>query len=113
MELQRNDASNSKVSFELGRFQVSVAGRRGQPGRYEFFAPDSDLEGLGRNAELAQPKTQYLERDLFFSRVIFDAEAADGFVVVFPAVGVNGKLLASRSVPVHLVERQGFPTCVQ
>jgi hypothetical protein len=98
---------------QLDRFHVSVYGREGHPGNYEYVGAADILEGKGRNADLAGPDTQYAKRDLFVSTATFFATPASAYVLKVPAIEVNGSLLAAQAIPVALVERTGVAACVQ
>jgi len=108
-----NPNTGQEYSARLDPFRISILGRGGRPGRFEVFEADARLEGLGRNAELAGPNTQYAKYDLFSSSTRFIMSAANTLVLKVPAIEVNGVLLDAQSVPMRLVEKSGLATCIQ
>ncbi len=97
----------------LDRFRVSVFGREGRLGHYEYFEPDSVLEGRGRNAELANPDTLYARKDLFISNAVFVAPVRDSYVLKVPTIEVNGIVRKAQPIPMKLVQQTGVMACVQ
>jgi hypothetical protein len=106
-------SSSTEYTARLDRFRVSVLGRDGRPGHFEYVDAASVLEGKGRNADLAGPDTQYAKKDLFISSTLFAARPEKAYVLKLPAIEVNGVLQEPRSIPVELVEKTGIATCVQ
>ncbi|KAB2321444.1 hypothetical protein F8A86_04845 [Betaproteobacteria bacterium SCN1] len=94
-------------------WQVGIYGRRGQPGRLEYFASSALLEGRGRNTGLADTKTTYLKADLFISRAVVKAPELTELVMTLPRLEVNGVAIQPESVSLRLTERKGVMTCIQ
>lgn len=95
----------------LDRFHVSVFGRGGRPGYFEYVAASDVLEGKGRNADLAGPNTQHAKHDLFISTATFRTAPASAYVLKVPAIEVNGSLLAAQEIPIALVEKTALLAC--
>lgn len=97
----------------LAPFQVSVYGRGGLPGHHEIYAPDSVLEGKGRNLNLVDTDSRQLENDLYVSYVVLNASPPESFMLLFPAVEVNGIAMAPRQIQLKRIEQTGIMTCIQ
>ncbi len=106
-------STGPEYSARLSRFQVSVFGRDGRPGRHEYVDAVGILEGKGRNVEFAGPNTQYARKDLFFASAVFLTEPAAAYVLKVPAIEVNGVLRPAQAISVALVEKTGVAACVQ
>lgn len=90
--LKLRDAAAGGPSAELALepFSVSVYGRQGRPGRHERYASTEILEGKGRNAELATPKTDYAKKDLFVGGGWAVMPPVERLILTLPQLQVNG-----------------------
>jgi hypothetical protein len=105
--------SRKQYTARLERFRVSISGRNGLPGFYEYVEPNDILEGRGRNADLAGPDTQYMKLDLFISNAVVVATPAGSLILKFATAELNGGPVASQTISLRLVEKTGVLACVQ
>ncbi len=100
------------ATAHLQEFKVAVHGRSGQPGHYEYLAPNAVLDAH-RNAELPVDDQPHARSDLFSSNVEFPISSAENVQLLLPRVIVNGRTVSPGRVEFRLVTRRGVEACVQ
>jgi|GEM_PF-6402264 len=106
------EMSDKTIASKLERFKVSVYGRNGRPGYFEYVEPTEVLEGH-RNSDLVVSDDPYASNDLFTSRVRFEARPEERVKLHLPPVKVNGRQLTLNTVEFSLVSKTGVEACVQ